>query len=112
MIETYRFGFMKIAGKGYHKDLMICKNRVIPGWIRRTGHLLQYPDLEHYIESSINEIIIGQGAFGLMRVDPQCLSKLEKRDICVTASKTSDAVTTFNKSKNKDKILAAFHLTC
>lgn len=110
-IEDYNFGEMLIDGKIYKKDLIILPDRIIENWIRDEGHFLKEEDLFEVFENRINYLIIGTGAYGLMKVSLDLIKKIESLGIKYYILNTFDAVRKFNEIEDNLKA-GAFHLTC
>ncbi len=113
MIEDYQFGEIVVEGKGYRKDLKIINKKVYPNWWRKEGHLLQPEDLEDVWEAKPEVLVVGTGAYGVMKVDERTKKRAEELGIKLEAYPTKEAVERFNKLIRKGKKVAgAFHLTC
>jgi len=111
IIEEYEFGRMKIDGKVYKKDLIILQDKIIDNWIREEGHFLQTQDLFEIFQSKLDILIIGTGAYGLMKVSDDLIKKLNNMKIDYFIVNTNEAVRKFNDIKDRIKV-GAFHLTC
>ncbi|HOC53060.1 MAG TPA: MTH938/NDUFAF3 family protein [Caldisericia bacterium] len=111
IIEDYDFGIMRIDGKVYKKDLIILPDKIVENWIREEGHFLQIQDLFEIFGTNLEILIIGTGAYGLMKVSEDLIKKLKDMEIDYHISNTFDAVKKFNEIENKIKA-GAFHLTC
>ena len=117
MINNYTFGHLVFKNKSYNKDLIIIKTakgeKIISNWWRKEGHLLQVEDLEEVWKSGVKFLIVGTGAYGVMKVHPEVEKKAKELNIKLEASPTSSAVLRFNElySQNQD-VAGAFHLTC
>uniref|UniRef100_A0A832LUI8 Mth938-like domain-containing protein n=1 Tax=Caldimicrobium thiodismutans TaxID=1653476 RepID=A0A832LUI8_9BACT len=117
MINHYKFGELVYKGRTYHRDLIILKHaheeRIISNWWRKEGHRLQVEDLEEVFSFKPNFLIVGTGASGVMKVDPEVLEKAKALNITVEIYTTHRAVERFNELLNEGVSLAgAFHLTC
>ncbi|RLG11641.1 hypothetical protein DRN73_04860 [Candidatus Pacearchaeota archaeon] len=117
MISSYSFGHLVFKNTSYNKDLIIIKTqkgeKVIPNWWRKEGHYLYIEDLEEVWKSEVEYLIIGTGAYGVMKIDPKVKDKAKELNIKLEAFKTSDAVARFNELYSQNKSVAgAFHLTC
>lgn len=113
MIEKYGFGSMVVKGVIYKSDLRIMGDRVVPDWWRREGHRLSLEDIRDILEYEPEELIIGTGFFGMMKVGGELKRFLEERGIKVVVERTGKAIVSFNESYNKGRRVAgAFHLTC
>ena len=113
MIEAYEFGRMKVGGQVHTRDLMIIDGQVKANWWRDQGHLLQARDLEEVLEAEPEVLVVGTGAHGVMRIDPDLERLLAGRRIELVAAHTADAVGRFNRCHEAGRAVAgAFHLTC
>ena len=111
MIDSYSFGNIRIGGKEYTNDVIIIGSKVISWW-RQEGHFAQVPDFKD-IPDSIEIIVIGTGASGVMKVADEVVELFKKKKIRVIMEMTGTAVNTFNKlSEENKKVAGAFHLTC
>jgi len=89
------------------------KKKFYPDWWRKEGHRLQVEDLEKVWKQSLEYLIVGTGAHGVMKVDPQVESKAKSLGIKIEIYKTDLAVKRFNELYSLGVSLAgAFHLTC
>jgi hypothetical protein len=118
-IEHYSFGNITIDGKSYTSDVIIYPDRVDSSWWRKEGHNLHVEDLKDVVKAQPSILVIGAGAYGVMRVSREIIAHLESKGIKVHASKTSEAVDLFNKLQSKigeggktEVVIAALHLTC
>jgi hypothetical protein len=111
-IEWYEFGRMAIDGRTYTEDLIILPERIVDGWWRQEGHELHSADLEEVIRAEPDLLIIGQGAYGRMKVADDARQALQEGGIEFTASPTPQAVERFNAAPENQAVAAAFHLTC
>ncbi len=111
MIDSYKFGYIVIDGNGYSHDTIILPERVIANWWRSEGHRLKLEDLKEIFDADIDTLVIGTGAFGMMKVDEHIKSEFEGKGIKVIITYTKDAVDIYNNLP-KMKTAACFHLTC
>jgi hypothetical protein len=118
-IEHYSFGNITIDGRGYTSDVIIYPERVDFSWWRKEGHNLHVEDLKNVVKAQPDILVIGTGAFGVMRVPKETVTYLESKGIEVHAAKTGEAVDLFNKLQSKTGeggkagvVIAALHLTC
>ena len=113
MIESYKFGQIIINGKKYSSDLIIFKDYIYDSWWRKEGHNLCIDDIKEIIDKKPDILIIGTGYFGLMKVPKELIENIKPSGIKqVIVKKTGEACTEYNKLYKKNKIIAAFHLTC
>ena len=115
MIDSYSFGKIIINRKEYRKDIKIINGEVIQNWWRKEGHNLDIDDIKDIIDFKTDILIIGSGAFGLMKVKKTIVKHIEDIGIKIEVFRTSKAVKEFNllfNKNNKKNIAGAFHLTC
>jgi len=112
-IESYRFGSIKINGTVYRKDVIIFPDRVSYPWWRKEGHSLLIDDLKEVIDYKPDTLIIGTGAYGVMRVPDSTVDALKEKKLKIETLKTNEAVLAFNEAmKKKQNVVACLHLTC
>lgn len=111
-IDHYQFGRITIAGKTYTKDLVLLPDRLITGWWRQEGHLLQVADLAEVLRAGVQLLVIGQGAYGRMQVAAEVQEVLENAGIRWIALPTGDACLEYNRTAHDQQVAAALHLTC
>ena len=113
VIEDYSFGRIVIDGKTYTSDVKIIGEKIVPNWWRREGHHLYPEDIEDILASGCEVLVVGTGAYGVMKVDPKVKEACAGRGIRLEASKTAQAVKRFNElAAQGAKVAGAFHLTC
>ncbi len=110
MIDGYSFGHITVDGKSYLRDLIILPERIVTNWWRKQGHRLITADLDEIFDSDIDKLVIGTGAYGLMKVDEETKDSLKKKGIEFFVAPTREAVNIYNKLEGKKA--ACFHLTC
>ncbi len=104
---------MIINSHKYTADLIILPDRIQSNWRRQKGHQLSVKDLTILDCYSLQCLVIGTGAFGVMQVPARVKKQLAVRGMEVIIEKTGTAVTAFNKKKQEETAVAgAFHLTC
>jgi len=111
-IEHYRFGTITVDGQRHTQDLIILPERVIAGWWRKEGHALHPDDLTTVFEAAPEVLIVGTGAYGMMRVTEETRLALEAAGIRLIAAPTAEAVETYNQLREEARVAAALHLTC
>jgi hypothetical protein len=111
-IDSYQFGRIVIDGQSHRRDVIILSDRVVKGWWRREGHVLHADDLESVIQTAPEILVVGQGAYGRMRVTSETRRALEVAGIELIALPTEEACQTFNRMRGDRTIAAALHLTC
>jgi hypothetical protein len=110
-LEKYSFGRLVVDGSEETHDVIVLPRRVIRNWWRRDGHALVLEDLEEVLDELPAHLVVGTGAYGRMRPDPQTLDRLAERGIEVEVLPTGDAVQRYG-ALNPAETAAALHLTC
>lgn len=111
-IEHYRFGSITVDGQHHTRDLIILPERVIAGWWRKEGHALHPDNLSAVFEAAPEVLVVGTGAYGMVRVMEETRRALEAAGIRLIAAPTAEAVETYNRLREKARVAAALHLTC
>jgi hypothetical protein len=112
MIESYKFGVIIIDGATFTSDVIIYPDMVDCKWWRKEGHLLQKDDLADVIKYEPEILIVGTGKPGLMEVPDETKRFVQSKGIELIVDNTENACKTYNKLKEKKKIIATLHLTC
>lgn len=113
MIEAYSFGSLTFAGKRYNKDLKILGGKVRAGWWRQEGHRVDVGDVQDILEAGPGILVVGMGAYGMMKVSRELEKTLEERNIKLIAQPSGEAAKAFNKLlEDGMDVAGAFHLTC
>jgi hypothetical protein len=110
-IDHYEFGRIVVDGREETRDLIILPNRVVRNWWRQEGHALVVDDLREVLDELPSQLVVGTGANGRMRPDPDTIQQLQQRGVTVEALPTSQAVRRFAEL-NPASTAAALHLTC
>lgn len=111
-IKKYFFGRIEIDDNVYTSDVIITPEGVISGWWRKEGHRLCKEDIKDVLDRSPEVIIIGTGAYGIMKVPKDLIDELKKQGIEVEVLRTGNAVKLYNQLKDKKRVFACLHLTC
>ena len=111
-IDAYSFGSITIDGKTYRSDLIIYPDKIDHKWWRKSGHLLQMVDLRQVTGYKPEVLIIGTGASGLMKTDPEVEKEMRSLNIKMIVKTTAEAVKKYNELEDKDRAVCALHLTC
>jgi hypothetical protein len=110
-IEGYRFGGVFVDGEEQTRDVIVLPGRVRMNWWRADGHRLVLADLAAVIEELAERLVVGTGAYGQMRPDPETLDHLRQRGVEVEALPTDEAVRRYGELDPR-RTAAALHLTC
>ena len=111
-IQAYSFGNMKISGKNYTEDVMVFPDKIKARWWRLEGHSLCLEDLREVIAEAPLTLVVGTGAYGIMKVPENLKKELADRGIKTIDLPTDRAVMEYNRRAGKEKVAGAFHLTC
>jgi hypothetical protein len=85
--------------------------RVVTNWWRREGDSLALEDLEDVLDSLPERMILGVGAHGRLRPDPDVIAELERRGTAVECLRTDEAVRRY-RELDEQQTAVALHLTC
>lgn len=112
-IDSYRFGRIVIDGAEYTSDLIIVGGQVQAGWRRKDGHVLNPEDLQTIIKAKPEVLVIGCGAYGIMKIAEVTRRILDQKGIRLEAFNTDQAVQRFNELTGvQENVSAGLHLTC
>jgi hypothetical protein len=110
-LEDYRFGRLVIDGEEQTSDVIVLPDRVLNDWWRTDGHRLVLSDLDDVVEELPERLVVGTGAYGRMRPDPEALEELRRRGVEVEVLPTDEAVRLYAELDPR-RTAAALHLTC
>ena len=110
-LEDYSFGRLVVDGSEETRDVIVLPERVVRGWWRKDGHVLVLEDLDEVLDELPERLLVGTGAYGRMRPDPDTLATLRARGIEVEVLPTAEAVERYAQLDPR-KTAAALHLTC
>lgn len=112
-VESYSFGSMTVNGKKYNSDIIVYPDRVSSKWWRRNGHYLAPEDLDEVFDYRPDIVVVGQGAYGAMKIPDDTQKRMKEEGIELIAADTGTSVKRFNQELEKGrKVVGAFHLTC
>jgi len=111
-IQGYRFGRMIVDGEVHTNDLILLPERVVGNWWRREGHRLEAGDLQAIFDARPDVLVVGTGAYGMMKVPNETHQELEDAGIQVKIAHTGEAWRLYNNLREKQRTAGAFHLTC
>jgi hypothetical protein len=110
-IEGYRFGHVVVDGVEQTRDVIVLPDRVVTNWWRADGHSLALGDLDEILDELPEHLVVGTGAYGQMRPQPETLELLRDRGVEVEALPTDEAVRRYAELDPR-RTAAALHLTC
>ncbi|MFH1148531.1 MAG: MTH938/NDUFAF3 family protein [Pseudomonadota bacterium] len=113
MITDYQFGSVTVNGQTYRADLVIFPNEVRPNWWRKEGHALHLEDLAGIFDKNLDAVVIGTGAYGVMKVSKEVTEAAKEKNVRLIIKKTGEACGEYNSLVQAGKrTVAALHLTC
>jgi hypothetical protein len=110
-IDQYEFGRIVVDGRVETMDLIVLPGRVVRNWWRQDGHALVLDDLAEVLEELPAHLVVGTGANGRLRPDPDAIGHLQDRGVTVETLPTGQAVRRFGEL-DPGCAAAALHLTC
>jgi hypothetical protein len=110
-IDGYRFGHIVVDGEEQTRDVIVLPDRVVTNWWRTDGHSLVLGDLEEVLDELPEHLVVGTGAYGQLRPQPETLELLREGGIEVEALPTDEAVRRYLEL-DPARTAAALHLTC
>jgi hypothetical protein len=111
-IDSYQFGLITISGERYTSDVVIFLGRVRDNWRRKQGHLLSLADIAEVIAENPEVLVVGTGAYGLVKVLPEVAASLKAQGIKLIAEPTNEACQIYNQLCHSPRVAAALHITC
>jgi len=74
--------------------------------------VIQYSDVQELIENCSRGIILSRGVLGRLKIQDNCINKLEADGIIIHILKTREAVKLYNNLRETKKVGALIHTTC
>jgi len=113
-IDDYHFGSITVDGSTYGSDVIISPDGVDPSWWRKEGHDLCCEDLAPVLAAEPDALVIGTGAYGVMKAQPNALRLAQSRCGQVHVLPTTQAWVRYNGlvEQGAGRVVAALHLTC
>jgi len=112
IINSYSFGRITIDGTIYDRDLTVFPDRVETRWRREQGHNLIAEDLARVVDDQPDDLIIGTGKSGILKVSSGTSAYIKDKGIRLHVLRTDEAVELFNRLSADRNVVAALHLTC
>ena len=116
-IEKTTFGTITINGRTYEHDVVI---RLSGDVVKRkkklskkyygTSHMLSKDEAKFVFEKGCEQLIVGSGQIGNVRLSPEAESYFAIKDCKVLLQRTPEAIQVFNRSRAKK--IGLFHVTC
>jgi len=112
IIDSYNFGQITINGENHTSDVTIFPDSVKDNWQRKKSHELSLEDIAEVLAQNPEVLIVGTGAYGLVKVLPEVEPATEAQGIKLVAEPTGEACCRYNQLCRSQKVVAALHLTC
>ena len=116
-IDSTQFGAITVDGTTYDHDVIIRLSGKIEKRKKRlskelygTSHIISKAEAKFVFEEGCDTLIIGAGQYGNVRLSPEASEYFDKKKCRVVLEATPQAISTFNRSK--DKKIGLMHVTC
>ena len=116
-IKSTAFGAITIDGKTYEHDVIIRlsgevvkRKKKLSKKFYGTSHVLSKEGAKFVFERGCDELIVGSGQMGNVRLSPEAEAYFKKKDCKVLLQPTPDAIQVFNETHAKK--IGLFHVTC
>jgi hypothetical protein len=116
-IKSTAFGAITIDGKTYEHDVIISlsgevvkRKKKLSKKFYGTSHVLSKEEAKFVFERGCDELIVGSGQMGNVRLSPEAKAYFKKKDCKVLLQPTPDAIQVFNETHAKK--IGLFHVTC
>ncbi len=116
-IESTTFGTITMDGKTYDHDVVV---RLSGEVVKRkkklskkyygTSHILSRDEAKFVFEKGCEQLIVGSGQIGNVRLSPEAETYFAKKNCKVLLQPTPEAIHVFNRSTAKK--IGLFHVTC
>ena len=116
-IDGTEFGSITIDGKSYEHDVVIRLSGKVEKRRKKlskekygTSHIISKDEAKFIYEEGSDQLIIGTGQQGNVRLSPEASDYFENKGCEVTLHPTPEAVRSFNQSRQKK--IGLMHVTC
>jgi hypothetical protein len=116
-IEKTTFGTITIDGKTYEHDVVmrlsgevVKRKKKLSKKYYGTSHTLSKDEAKFVFEKGCEQLIVGSGQIGNVRLSPEAESYFARKDCKVLLQPTPEAIQVFNRSRAKK--IGLFHVTC
>jgi hypothetical protein len=118
-IDSTEFGSITIGGVVFEHDVVIASDGAVTKRKKKlsksvygNSHTISLPELEYVLERSrdADELIVGSGQYGRVRLSPEAAAFAEQRDCRVLLLPTPEAIDTWNRAQGRS--IGLFHVTC
>ena len=116
-IDGTEFGSITIDGKSYEHDVIIRLSGKVEKRRKKlskekygTSHIISKDEAKFIYEEGSDQLVIGTGQQGNVRLSPEASDYFENKGCEVTLQPTPEAVRSFNQSRQKK--IGLMHVTC
>ncbi len=116
-IEGTQFGSITIDGKTYDYDVVLHLSGEVTKRHKKlskekygTSHIISKAEAEDVFEKGCDQLIVGTGQEGNVRLSPEASDYFEKKNCQVILQPTPEAIQSFNQSREKK--IGLMHVTC
>jgi hypothetical protein len=116
-IDGTSFGSITIDGEEYNYDVVIDasgkvheRQKKLSRQVTGTSHIVSREEVKHLLEQGANQLIIGTGQSGVVRLSDEAAAYLQKKSCAVTLAATPEAIGLYKAAD--EPVTAMFHLTC
>ncbi|MGA3303996.1 MAG: MTH938/NDUFAF3 family protein [Methylovirgula sp.] len=116
-IESTEFGSITIDGHPYDHDVVIGlsgevrkRHKKLSKELYGTSHIISRAEAEDVFEKGCDQLIVGSGQEGNVRLSPEAVEYFEKKKCAILLQPTPQAIVAFNQSRAKK--IGLMHVTC
>ena len=116
-IDGTSFGAITIGGETYERDVLIRlggavkkRKKKLSKAVSGTSHVLSLDEARHVYQKGAEQLIIGSGQSGLLRLSDKAAGYLRGKGCKVELLPTSQAVEAWNVAQGA--VIGLFHVTC
>jgi hypothetical protein len=116
-IDTSSFGSITIAGSRFERDVVITlggevkkRKKKLSKAIYGTSHVISLDEARHFYEEDAEEIVIGAGQFGRVKLSEEAEGFLQEKGCQITLLPTPEAIQAWNEAAGAT--IGLFHVTC
>jgi hypothetical protein len=116
-ISSTSFGSITVEDKDYDFDILIKlegqiskRKKKLSKAIYGTAHTLSEAEVKYVYEENAEEMIIGTGQYGLVKLSDEARNFLKKKNCIPVLMPTPEAIKYWNRHIRKS--VGLFHITC
>jgi len=116
-IQGTKFGSITVDGETHDHDIVIRLSGKVKKRKKKlskqqygTSHTVSLAEAEHIYDDGAEQVIIGTGQHGILKLSDEAKGFFKDHDCSVEAGPTPDAVKAWNEAEGRT--IAMFHVTC